>query len=152
MSVREDAEAAISRMTERELDRYDGTTQAAVTEPDIRAIRTALIPELPADLAAIQARHQASVFARADRAPNSSTRRDLTEASADDVPVLLAELAELRAQQARTEYVDVAALLKATPQLSAKQAKRALLWMGEMVGDYPADRALWADLKAIAEQ
>lgn len=98
---REQALAALDRI----FDRTFGSAQFRIE--DENAIRAALTPHLPADLAAIQARADAATRA-AERYEEYGAREywdlfvDALIASQRDLPALVAELAELRARPTLT--------------------------------------------------
>jgi hypothetical protein len=148
VTARADALAAVERLVSGRGDREVYREPIPADDPDLALIITALAPELPADLAEIQARVDAKDAAW--KAAEFTHDDDVTDAwhaaemaSADDVPALVAELAERRAAL----------------QLTAEEAREALSWaerLSEESDDWEprsaVEAATAATLRAIAEQ
>jgi hypothetical protein len=142
MTTRQDALAAVDRMeTAIENGRWYGDHPR-----DLALVRAALAPELPADLARIQARADAAteLYATATAAASGDpvgeelavwASRIATFRSQADVPALLAEVAALRA----------------APQLTAEELRDIYAHAEEGVPLDPKVPA-YAKLRAIAEQ
>jgi hypothetical protein len=146
VTARADALAAWKALIEhaRPLVRhaYRGTPHARATEimdefdQQAALVRAALAPDLPADLAEIQARADAAQSEEFDVWTDEYASQQ--EASARDVPALVAELAERRA----------------APQLTAEEAELLINSLGDYWGGHAPD---WQQpgldkLRAIAEQ